>query len=712
MSLFEDLKSKLTYLEEPQIAQIYKAYAFASEAHEGQKRDSGEPYLIHPLAVAIILADMHLDQDSIIAAFLHDVVEDTSIGKEKIISAFGTPVAELVDGVTKLSQMEFLSRAEVQSESFRKMVLAMSRDIRVIIIKLADRLHNMRTMGSLAPDRKRRIASETLDIYAPIASRLGMHEICVELEELSFAARYPHRCKILQEAVAKMRLERQQVVDEIEKNIFTALTAHSLQKFTILPREKHLYSIYRRMQRYHFSFKEATNNYSFRILVPENDICYLVLGIVHSLYKPILGKFEDYIAIPKFNGYQSLHTSLFGQEGMPIELQIRTYAMDSMANHGIVTHWFSVNNKDKDEDIGDPQLRAQRWITNLLEMQQSTAGSLEFIDNVKTDLFPDEIYVFTPRGNIVELPKGATVVDFAYTVHIDVGNTCVAAKIDQQFIPLSTVLKSGQTVSIITTPEAKPNPAWLNFVVSGRARSSIHNFLKTQKHSDAVELGKELLEKSLADLGSSLSAISVNTLKSILTEWHMQKIEDLYGDIGLGNRIPIFVAHHLISDGSPSLEDKTKLTQVESVKPLIIKGADGMAVSFAHCCYPIPGDQIVGYLQAGHGLVIHKKDCTTLEKLNCKSEMYLPVLWADDVKGEFISAINVEIANQRGALAALAHAVSAAEANICDVRVQERSSGYSLVVLLVQVKSLSHLERILRHISNIPTVIGVTRAKG
>lgn len=718
MPFFEDLKSKLSYLDTSQIEQIYQAYLFAREAHEGQKRDSGEPYLIHPVAVAGILADMHLDSPSIIAAFLHDVVEDTHVNKDKIISQFGSVVAEIVDGVTKLSKMEFLSYAEVQAESFRKMVLAMSRDIRVIIVKLADRLHNMQTMGALSLERKKRIANETLDIYAPIASRLGMHELSVQLEELSFLVRYPWRYKILQNAMSKLHVTQQEIIDEIKSNITDVFVKHSITDAKIFQRDKHLYSIYRRMQRYHSSFKDATNNYIFRILMPSTDACYLALGLIHQLYKPILGKFEDFIAIPKFNGYQSLHTSLFGPLGIPLEMQIRTYAMDHMANYGVVTYWYELKDVPGMSALYDrnvaanivaenPHTRAQKWIANLLEMQQSTSSSLEFVDNVKTDLFPDEIYVFTPRGKIVELPKGATAVDFAYIMHTDIGNACVAAKIDNQFAPLSTSLKSGQTISIITMPEAKPNPVWLNFVVSAKARSSISNFLKTQKHSESIALGKELLEKSLTDLGSSLSKVPIKVLKKFLKESGLKNIEELYQNIGLGNNVPIFIAHQLLNTNYLTEEHNT--SKVET-KPMLIKGANGMAISFATCCHPIPYDRIVGYLQAGQGLVVHRQDCMHAAKLKSKSEICMPVLWAEDVKGEFLVIVNVEVVNQRGVLAVLTHAVAAMEANIEDVHIQERSSGYSLVELLLRVKDVSHLERILRHISTIPTVIGVFRA--
>jgi len=712
VSLFDGLKEKLAYLVKNQIDQIYRAYQFAEEAHFGQERDSGDPYLGHPIAVAIILAGMHLDYQSIIASLLHDVVEDTAISKEVIKNNFGDVVAELVDGVTKLSQIEFLSRAEAQAESFRKMVLAMSRDIRVILVKLADRLHNMQTLQALSKERRCRIAQETLDIYAPIANRLGMHLMFTELEDLSFKAYNPWRYKIISEAVVKMRAGLQDSLQNIRSEIEQELAKHSITDVSVLGREKHLYSLYRRMQKKGCSLAEVANMYAFRVIVPTNADCYLALGIIHGIYKPIVGRFEDYVALPKLNGYQSLHTAVFGPQGASIELQIRTAAMDQMANYGIVTHWLTSKINETDGQSVASPMRTQRWISNLLEMQQNTDSSLEFIDNVKTDLFPEEIFVFTPRGNIVELPKGSTVVDFAYAVHTDVGNTCVAAKIDGQFMPLSSTLKSGQTVSIITMPEAKPNPSWLDFVTTGRARGSIRSFLKGQKHSEIVELGKQLLEKALVNLGTSIAKISTKSTQSVLKVNKLESLEYLYEDIGLGNSVPLFIAYQLVNIDPKNVDQKEIQDIAATTKPLLIKGAEGLAVQFASCCHPIPGDPILGYLQLGHGLQIHCTDCSHLLKLKKRPEMCIPVLWSDDVNATFSVAITVDVADKRGVLAALAQAVSQAEANIDDVSIKERSSAYCSIRLIIKVKNLSHLERILRHIAAIPTVINVMRVKG
>lgn len=712
MSLFDGLKEKLTYLDKNQIEQIYRAYLFAEEAHFGQERASGDPYLGHPIAVAGILAGMRLDYQSVIASLLHDVVEDTSVSKEVVKNNFGEVVAELVDGVTKLSQIEFLSRAEAQAESFRKMVLAMSRDIRVILIKLADRLHNMQTMQALSIEKRCRIAQETLDIYAPIANRLGMHLMFIELEDLSFKAYNPWRYKIISEAVVEMRAGLQDSLQNIHSTIEQELKKNSLIDAFVLDRDKHLYSLYRRMQKKGCSLAEVANMYAFRVIVPSNADCYLALGIIHGLYKPIVGGFEDYVALPKLNGYQSLHTAVFGPQGASIELQIRTPLMDQMANYGMVTHWLQPTANDADSKGITSSLRTQRWISNLLEMQQNTDSSLEFIDNVKTDLFPEEIFVFTPRGNIIELPKGSTVIDFAYAVHTDVGNTCVAAKIDGQFMPLSITLKSGQTVSIITMPEAKPNPSWLDFVTTGRARGSIRAFLKGQKRSEIVELGKQLLEKSLANLGTLLSKISPKSVKSVLTANNLDSSDDLYEEIGLGNSVPLFIAYQLVNIDPKSVNQQELQDKVAKAQPLLIKGAEGLAIQFSPCCHPIPGDPILGYLQIGHGLQIHCTDCSHLMKLKKRPEMCIPVLWSDDVKATFNVAITVDVADKRGVLAALAQAVALAEANIEDVSIKERSSAYCSVRMVIKVKNLAHLERILRHIAAIPTVINVMRVKG
>jgi len=702
VSLFKQLRKEISYLEEAQIAEIYEAFLVAQNAHAGQKRDTGENYLTHPIAVAIILANMHMDYQSIIAALLHDVVEDTVVTKEFIADKFGTVIADLVDGVTKLSQIEFSNQAEVQAESFRKMVLAMSRDIRVILIKLADRLHNMRTIGGVMPAKSKRISCETLDIYAPIANRLGMHALCLELETLSFSILHPRRYRILHDAMTKTRGNRKEVMATIEKEIKQALVKKSLAEVTVNGREKNIYSIYRKMSTRHLQFAAIMDVYAFRVIVPEFDDCYRALGIVHSLYKPVPGRFKDYIAIPKSNGYQSLHTTLFGPYGMPIEVQIRTQAMDNMANHGIAAHWLY----KADTKLADAaQVRAQQWINNLLEMQQNTGSSLEFLDNVRVDLFPDEVYVFTPKGHIMELPRGATVVDFAYMIHTDVGNSCVAARIDRQFMPLSTVLLNGQTVSIITAPDAKPNPAWLNFVVTARARSGIRAYLKGQKRGESIELGKQLLAQALAEMSMPLQKFDQVAIKALLEETQFATLDDLYESIGLGKRLAIFTAHQLANMAQPEVNIDNKS------RPLLIRGAEGMAITFADCCHPIPGDKIIGYFDVGNGLVIHTEDCATLEKQRKRRGQYMPVLWADDVSGDFNVEVNVEALNQKGALAQLAHEVAEAGSNIEDIKMSDTNTDYSLLTLRLTVKNTAHLERVLRHIGRVPMVVGVIRKK-
>jgi guanosine-3',5'-bis(diphosphate) 3'-pyrophosphohydrolase len=697
---FRKLRKKLNYLNQKQINLVHQAYLIAYGAHAGQKRDSGEAYITHPLAVAGILADMHMDAESIAAALLHDVIEDTTLDKATLVHDFGKTVADLVDGVTKLTRMQFSTLAEAQAESFRKMILAMAQDIRVILIKLADRLHNMRTLGSLPSAKRRRIAKETLDIYAPIANRLGIHDLYVELESLSFAARYPRRDKVMTDAIKRARGNRKEIMSEIEREIKKFFARSNLPKVKITGREKHIYGIYKKMLHRHLPLSEIMDVYAFRIIVDSVDTCYRALGVIHSLYKPMPGKFKDYIAIPKLNGYQSLHTTLFGPHGIPIEIQIRTQEMDQTANKGIAGHWLYKTAEKLDE----AHIRAQQWINNLLELQQKTGSSLEFIENVKIDLFPSEIYVFTPRGRIIELPRGATAIDFAYAIHTDIGNSCVAARIDRKFVPLSAELNSGQTISIITAQGSRPNPAWLNFVKTGRARSSIRHFLKNQQHDESIALGKELLETALARLSIPLRKISRRTMHAFLQEAKLENLNSLYEDIGLGNRAALFIAHRL-ADLS---KRKHKIVE-EKAKPLLIKGTEGMAVHFANCCYPVPGDGIAGCFSAGHGLFIHRDNCKNIAKLREQPEQCVLVRWSDSVKGEFPVAISVEMTSKRGSFAALSKAISDTEANIDDITIEHRTGTYYLVALKISVRNLDHLNRVLRHIEALPIVARVFR---
>lgn len=703
MNSFELLRPKLDYLDNSQIEEIHKAFAVAESAHLGQKRKSGEEYLSHPIEVAILLANMRMDYQSIMAALLHDVIEDTSITKDFIIQKFGPAVANLVDGVTKLSQIEFASKAEAQAESFRKMILAMSRDIRVILVKLADRLHNMRTLEGLPPEKRKYIAKETLDIYAPIAKRLGIHTLALELEKLAFPFVYPTRYKILKESLEKIRGNHKEVMQEIDNELKEGFKKSNLKDAVIFGREKHLYGIYKKMLNRRIPFSEINDVYAFRIIVNSEEECYQALGIVHKLYKPLPGKIKDYIAIPKFNGYQSLHTTLCGPYGLPIEIQIRTPLMDKMANNGIAAHWIY---KSGDKTIDTSGVRAQQWVNDLLEIQQNTGDSLEFLENVKIDLFPDEVYVFTPKGYIIELPRGASVIDFAYAVHTDIGNTCVAARIDRQFSPLSTTLINGQSVSVITSPQAMPNPAWLKFVVTGKARSGIKNFLKNRKQSEIIELGKQLIEKSLHDLSLSLSNIPKESIEIILKETKVKTLNELYEDVGLGNSIAAFVAHQIFN----ALQNKKSLSGDDTKqKPLLIKDAQGVAINFASCCLPIPGDNIIGHFSIGQGLMVHKQDCHHINKLVKHPEKCIPVTWADDIDGDFTAAISVEMLHQRGALAELAKAIADGNSFISDISMNETGSGYCLMSLKIMVRNITHLENLLEKIRAISIVAAAKR---
>lgn len=703
--LFKKLRIRLHYLDNEQIEKIYQAYLMALEAHREQKRSSGEPYITHPVAVACILADMHMDAQSLMAALLHDVIEDTGISKEAIATQFGQSVAELVDGVSKLTQIEFKSRAEAQAENFRKMVLAMSRDIRVMIVKLADRLHNMRTLGILAGPKRRRIARETLEIFAPIANRLGMHAISTELENLGFEALYPQRFQILRGALRRVRGDQKKILSLIDKSLHEGLAKGGLQKFQVIGREKHVYSIYKKMRQKGHSFHEIMDVYGFRIIVTDIDDCYRALGIVHGLFKPLPERFKDYIAIPKANGYQSLHTSLFGPFGVPIEVQIRTKEMDDMANSGIAAHWLY---KSGENNTDESQLRAQQWVQNLLEMQQKTGNSLEFIENVKIDLFPDEVYVFTPKGAIMELPGGATAVDFAYAVHTDIGDTCVAVKIDRQLAPLSTVLKSGQTVEVITSAAARPNPSWLDFVVTAKARSGIRHYLKTQRRTESIALGKQLLSKALGAISLSIKKIPQTKIHTVLQEAQLAEFDDLLEQIGMGDRVATLVAHQLAGAAETEIISEEKLAEA---KPLLIKGTEGMVISFASCCNPIPGDPIVGILSPGHGIVVHTEQCKKISKQRQHSERVMNVNWSQEVQGDFLAQIKVIGVNQRGVLAKLAQAIANADANIDDIVINERDIQNFTITIKMQVRNRGHLAQVIRAIRNLNSIVRVTRGK-
>jgi len=689
-----------TYLGPDQVNLVRRAYFYAEQAHDGQRRRSGEAYVTHPLAVANILADMHMDHQSLMAAMLHDVIEDTGIPKDALVAQFGETVAELVDGVSKLTQMNFETKAEAQAENFQKMAMAMARDIRVILVKLADRLHNTRTLEVLAGEKRRRIAKETLEIYAPIANRLGMHTMRVEFEDLGFKAMHPMRSERIRAAVRRARGNRNEIVDKIEQSLIHCLEREGLEG-DVLGREKHLYSIYKKMRGKRKAFHEIMDVYAFRIVVDKVDTCYRVLGAVHSLYKPLPGRFKDYIAIPKANGYQSLHTTLFGMHGVPIEIQIRTREMEEMANNGIAAHW--LYKSPEDEVPKGTHARARQWVKGVLELQQRAGNSLEFIESVKIDLFPDEVYVFTPKGRIMEMPKGSTAVDFAYAVHTDVGNTCIACRVNRRLAPLSQPLESGSTVEIVTAPGARPNPAWLNFVVTGKARTHIRHALKLQRRSESINLGERLLSKALSGFETSLDKISAERIQQVLTEYHMEYVEDLLEDIGLGNRMAYVIARRLIShdnEEAPTLEG-----------PLAIRGTEGLVLNYAKCCTPIPGDPIVGHLSAGKGMVVHLETCRNIADVRHNPDKCIQLSWSKDVTGEFNVELRVELEHQRGLIALLAGSVNAADGNIEKIGMDERDGRISVVQLVVSVHDRVHLARVIKKLRAIKGVTRITRVK-
>jgi guanosine-3',5'-bis(diphosphate) 3'-pyrophosphohydrolase len=703
LQTIEALSHRLSsYLETPQINLVKRAYYYAEQAHDGQKRRSGEAYVTHPLAVADILATMHMDHQSLMAAMLHDVIEDTGISKKAIAKQFGDSVADLVDGVSKLTQIEFESHAEKQAENFQKMALAMANDLRVILVKLADRLHNMRTLGAMPPDKKRRIAKETLEIYAPIAHRLGMNDLRLELEDRGFYSMYPLRATRLQAALKSARGNRKELVEQIQTALEKRLSSENLTAL-VIGREKHLFSIYEKMRTKKKFFKEIMDVYAFRIIVDSVDTCYRALGVVHNLYKPVAGEFKDYIAIPKANGYQSLHTVLVGMHGVPIEVQIRTKEMDEMANSGIAAHFLYKSNSNDPVNISHN--RARQWVQGLLEMQQRAGDSLEFIENVKIDLFPDEVYVFTPKGKIVELPTGATAVDFAYAVHTDVGNACVACRINGRLAPLSQPLLSGQKVTIMTAQGAQPNPNWLNFVVSGKARSAIRHYLKNQRHHQSIALGRRLLSKAFNDLQLNFEQLSEEQLQKLLADTKVESLDALLEDIGLGNRIAISVAKLL------KPETDIKVRSATNNAPITIDSAEGMMISFARCCRPIPGDPIIGHISSGKGLVIHQDTCRNIADLRNNPEKISQVNWAANVSGEFLVDVRVEVKSERGIIATIANRINEEAGSIEHINVQERDAHNSVINLSIGVQNRVHLANILRRIRLMSFVIRIHRSK-
>ncbi len=729
LTLVQDLCSLTeTYLDEKQVQNIREACLFGIKAHEGQSRRSGEPYIHHPFAVARILAGMRLDCDSIVAAILHDVIEDTDITKKILALQFGNEVAELVDSVTKLTQIKFENRLEAQAENFRKMMLAMVHDIRVILIKLADRLHNMRTLGAMPAEKSHRIAHETLEIYVPIAYRLGINSVRTELQDLGFKALHPMRYRAISNAVKSARGHFKELVSNIEDTLQFRLKEEGIDA-CVQGRVKHLHSIYRKMKEKQLSFSEVFDVYAFRIIVETPDTCYRALGVIHSIYKPVPGRFKDYIAIPKTNGYQSLHTILFSSHKIPIEVQIRTKDMDKVAEAGIASHWLYKTKENTESKNAHHHVRD--WLHGLMELQKNTENSLEFIENVKVDLFPDKVYVFTPNGDIIELPRGSTPVDFAYAVHTDIGNRCIAAKIDHRTISLRTPLHNGQTIEIITSPSARPNPAWINFTVTGKARSNIHHYLKNLKQEDAINLGERLLDQALHELGLSLINLTTAQITTLLESFSFKSMDDLLAEIGLGNCMAVLVARRLQSSQAivkPTQERRKKIRprvfknvfsnympswlrkESSQSRPLAIRGTEGMVTHFAKCCDPIPGDPIIAQLTAGRGIVIHTDICKNMTA-HKRPENCIDVHWERQVEGEFPVEIHVEVVNQRGVLATISTAISEQQSNINNVKIDQRDESHSLLKFTITVRNRKHLALIMRRIRSIKNVSRIHRAK-
>ncbi|MBN9425614.1 MAG: bifunctional (p)ppGpp synthetase/guanosine-3',5'-bis(diphosphate) 3'-pyrophosphohydrolase [Burkholderiales bacterium] len=692
------------YLSEDDLKRIREAYRFSDEAHLGQFRSSGEPYISHPIAVAEILTQWKLDADSLMAALLHDVIEDTAVAKQVLIERFGIPVAELVDGLSKLERVEFASKEQQQAESFRKMLLAMARDVRVILIKLADRLHNMQTLDAVPRDKQRRIARETLDIYAPIANRLGLHELFRELVDLSFRYLHPFRYRTLAKAVQAARGNRREVLSKILETVQKTLPEAGING-EVYGREKTLYAIYRKMHDKHLSFSQVLDVYGFRVLVDTVPQCYLALGTLHMTFKPVPGRFKDYIAIPKINGYQSLHTTLVGPFGTPIEFQIRTREMQRVAQAGVAAHWLY---KAEKESFSDLQKRTHEWLQSLLDIQRQTGDSLEFIEHVKVDLFPDAVYVFTPRGQIRAMPRGATIIDFAYSVHTDIGDQAVAARVNQKAVPLRSELQNGDVVEVITDPNSKANPNWLSFVRTGKARAGIRQCLKTLKYKESVDLGRRLLERALAALRIDVAALDAQMLERGARDAGAKSVEELHADIGLGKRLAPVVAHTIALQFSSKPSAATLI--LPRPAPMQVNGTEGAAVTYSPCCQPLPGDEIIGHLRGGHGLFVHRADCKVAARQRGKdAERWIDVDWAEDVSGLFRSEIELNVRNDRGTLGKVAAEIAASEANIVHVAMEEEARDSATMRFAILIRDRVHLAHVIRNLRRLPEVQRIVR---
>ena len=696
--LFDELSA---YLRQEDISQLRSAYLFSQTAHIGQFRKSGEPYISHPLAVAGILGTLHLDIQTLTAALLHDVMEDTHVSKAEISERFGNQVAELVDGVSKLDKIETQTQADAQAGNFRKMLMAMARDVRVILIKLADRLHNMRTLEVMRPEKRRRIARETMEIYVPIATRLGLNDIYQELQERSFRYLFPTRYRVLNKATKAARGNRREVVEKILESIKIRLQQEGLEA-TVSGREKQLYSIYKKMADKHLAFSEVLDIYGFRVVVKDVPSCYLALGILHGAYKPVPGKFKDYIAIPKSNGYQSLHSTLLGPYGIPIEVQIRTVGMHRIAETGVASHWFY---KTSETDPDDLHTRTHQWLQNLIENLSDSTDSLEFLEYLKVDLFPGEVYVFTPQGKILALPEESTAVDFAYAVHTNIGDRCVAVKINGENAPLRTRLRNGDRVEIVTAPHAKPNPVWLTYVVTGKARSCIRYFLKTMQQEELADLGERLLNLALQSLEADPKHVPAAQWNRVMHENDARSRKELFSAIALGKRLPVVIARSLLS-GEGAVEKKAGVNGA-----ITIMGTEGMAVQFARCCYPVPGDAIVGYIKKDQGLVIHTHDCRVMRDGQNTPAQFLDVTWGKRLARSFDVMVRIVVVNQRGMLAKVSARIAEANSNIDGVTM-ESDGAYNTISFTLQVNDRLHLARVMRSLRRTPEVSRITRVKG
>ncbi|MBF2761080.1 MAG: bifunctional (p)ppGpp synthetase/guanosine-3',5'-bis(diphosphate) 3'-pyrophosphohydrolase [Ectothiorhodospiraceae bacterium AqS1] len=690
------------YLSPAQVEEIRRAIRFGRRAHKGQQRASGEDYIVHPVQVATILAGMRLDRETIVAAILHDVIEDTPTVKDQIVAEFGNEVAELVDGVSKLTHLSRENRALAQAENFRKILMAMSRDIRVILIKLTDRLHNMRTIDPLPIEKQHRIARETLDIYAPIANRLGLRGIWMELEDLCFRALHPWRYRIIASHVKKMQGNRRRDLQHVEKEIRRQLRRGFILKAHIERRERHLYDFYRKMRTKRIPLEKIRYDYGIKIIVELPDDCYRALGVVHRLYKPVPGKFKDFIAIPKANGYQSLHTVLFGPLDAPIDIQIRTNEMNRVAEAGIAAHWTYKTGKPA---TNAAQRRIRKWVRDLLEMQSHAGDSMEFLESVKEDLFPKEIYIFTPSGETVVLPRGATVIDYAYSIHTDIGNHCIGAKLGGHYISLQRQLFNGDTIEIIKADWGRPNASWLDFATTGKARSAIRSYLKNLQGEEAIAIGKQLLERALAAESMRFDEIPQASLAALLEEFRLDGIEELHKAIGIGERLAPLVARRLLAGESAGAAEPEKATLLSrKTAPLYIRGSDGMVVDLGRCCRPIPGDAVIGILSAGRGLTIHTMNCPRAAEYSNEPERWVEVAWEPGVEGDFPVEIRVDMANRAGVLATVASVIADMNSNIDNIDFKSRDGLNSTLNFLLEVRDRAHLEKIIHRIRSIGDV--------